>query len=198
MGRASALTQAALQAPPEPIHHGDLSFAAGRLVKAALSGRRLQEAPCILHRLATTCGKRPVPRTRQGASPVSRTKARASPGGAARRWKAPRVSADPGSLRGASGEAALGQGSRRDCASGLTRSVPGMPVSPAQAGRAATYAACGPRESGLLQRPHGPDILALTREERAREMGSTVASRPASAGAAPFASESPAGAAAVP
>jgi len=78
-GASFGSIQAALQAPPEPSHHGDLSFAAGRLVKAALSRRRLQEAPRVLHKLVTTCGKLPVPRTKQGASPVSRAKACASP-----------------------------------------------------------------------------------------------------------------------
>jgi len=180
-GASFGSIQAALQASPEPSHHGDLSFAAGRLVKAALSGRRLQEAPCVLHRLVTTCGKRPVPRTKQGASPVSRAKACASP---VRRLvdgrhlgclRIPVLFAEHRVKRpSAKDRVGTAQADRCD----PCRACPW--VSRKRGTRRRTRPA-GLARAGL-QRPHGPDVLAFIREGRARATGSSVASRSASAG----------------
>jgi len=89
--------------------NGDRAFAAGSSSKAVGPRRRLQKAPCVLHRLATTCGELPAQRAEVRRKPGSEAKARqATEGGSS--MEGTSGSADPGALRGASGEAALGPG----------------------------------------------------------------------------------------
>jgi len=95
---------------------GDRAFAESGSSKATLSGRRLQGA-AHCPQVGDNLGRVPYPKADVGRKPnvagessqmASWAKALEAPGRVARRWKAPRVSADPDPLRGRSGEAALG------------------------------------------------------------------------------------------
>jgi len=106
--------------------------------------------------------------------------------------------ADPDPLRGESGEAALGPGSCRDCASGPARPMPGgARALRASGARDVTSGLSTPRER-VAQGHTSPTLFAFTRESRERAVGSSETSRPASAGQRRVASESPADAPAVP
>jgi hypothetical protein len=148
-------------------------------------GGRLSGAPCVLHRLVTTCGE-PLPDVATGAKAPRRHASlsiagasRRSSGGAARGWKAPRVPVDPDPLRGESGEAALGPG----WLSGLRKRTG---LRPSRAGVSAPRKRGAGAVSGLpasrkraARGPHEPDALRVYVKRRVRAAGSSETSRPA-------------------
>src|SRR5262249_12463693 len=131
-----------------------------------------------------------------------------------RRWKAPRVSADPDPLRGRSGEAALGPVCGRDCASGPTPYAPDVPARSTLpcASREATEAQLLVRTAGLARAGRAGATRArrfvaragFVRRDRGDAASERVSGRKAGAryvktvGRRRAASESPAGAPVVP
>lgn len=163
---------------------GDRAFAESGSSKATLSGRRLQGA-AHCPQVGDNLGRVPYPKADVGRKPnvagessqmASWAKALEAPGRVARRWKAPRVSADPDPLRGRSGEAALGpvrwSGLRKR--TGLLRAGRACALSVALRKRGSARDAAPrpdrrPRESGSCGGYASPTLF---RESRVRAAGS--------------------------
>jgi len=144
----------------------------------------LSGAPCVVHRLVTTCGE-PLPDVANGAKAPRRHASlsiagasRRSSGGAARRWKAPRVPVDPDPLRGESGEAALGPGwlSGLRKRTGLRPSRAG--VSAPRKRRAGAVSGLPASRERAARGLHEPDALRVYVKSRARAAGSSETLRP--------------------